>query len=388
MKKILLLLLLASTSAFAQHTTTDKVVVIFDSKESDPLTLNSTSAECYFTVRLEGGENDRIYNGYQMDIHLPDGMNVVSDGEDLELYMAKSGWTSDGVVVYPFTEKKGEKTYKHSVDGRMISTNTLRVGCISQTSDNFTATSGDLFHIYVKASAYMKPGDVKITIDNVVLNANEITQGDGIYHAVAYKPSVECGGTISGVSGACSQSLNVSGTNHWSTCILPFACTIPEGVAAYTASEKEENFLLLKKAENFEAYKPYILYSENGYSGSVSGTVDPEQYPAEGFVTEGYLNGAVAPQQITEGFVMQKLDGVVRFYICNNGTYNIPAGKCWLSPLGVDARNIGFKIDDDMTAIEEINAQAQDNVLYDLTGRRVSDASKGIYINNGKKIMK
>lgn len=390
MKKILLLLLLASTSAFAQHFTTDKVVVIFDSEDSAPLTLNGTSSECYFTVRLEGGEDGRIYNGYQMDIHLPDGMTVMSNDGELELYMAKSGWTSDGVVIYPFTEKRGEKTYKHSVDGNMISANTLRVGCLSQTVDNFTATSGDLFHVYVQTSAYMKPGDVKITIDNVVLNANEITQGDGIYHAVSYKPSVECGVTISGVSGDCSLNFNVSGANHWSTCVLPFSCDVPSGVVAYSANEVDgDNNLLLTRAESFEAYTPYILYSENGYSSTLSGTVDPALYPEDGFVTVGKLNGAIAPQQVTEGFVLQKLNDVVKFYSCNNGTYNIPAGKCWVSPLTNEARSLSFKITDgEETAITELKSKTSDRVMYDLTGRRVTKPTKGMYITNGKKILK
>ncbi|MBO7280004.1 MAG: hypothetical protein J6V00_02450, partial [Bacteroidaceae bacterium] len=41
---------------------------------------------------------------------------------------------------------------------------------------------------------------------------------------------------------------------------------------------------------------------------------------------------------------------------------------------------------DDITNVEEIEAVAEDNIYYDLSGRRVENPTKGIYILNGKKV--
>ncbi|MBR4778472.1 MAG: leucine-rich repeat domain-containing protein, partial [Bacteroidaceae bacterium] len=47
---------------------------------------------------------------------------------------------------------------------------------------------------------------------------------------------------------------------------------------------------------------------------------------------------------------------------------------------------IGFRLDG-ATMIEAVEAPADDAVIYDLTGRRVQDATGGIYIVNGKKVL-
>ena len=40
------------------------------------------------------------------------------------------------------------------------------------------------------------------------------------------------------------------------------------------------------------------------------------------------------------------------------------------------------------TGIESLNGDEQETVIYDLGGRRVQKAQKGIYIINGKKVLK
>ena len=49
--------------------------------------------------------------------------------------------------------------------------------------------------------------------------------------------------------------------------------------------------------------------------------------------------------------------------------------------------NIDDDIDDDVTAIQNIQVDTEDDVYYDLQGRRVLNPQKGIYIVNGKKVM-
>ena len=76
---------------------------------------------------------------------------------------------------------------------------------------------------------------------------------------------------------------------------------------------------------------------------------------------------------------------------------SVPAGKAYLvitDPPTTEARDfIGFGFDDDEpTAIEQIESSKisvkADNQYYNLAGQRVAQPTKGIYIVNGKKVIK
>ena len=67
------------------------------------------------------------------------------------------------------------------------------------------------------------------------------------------------------------------------------------------------------------------------------------------------------------------------------------ANKAYL-PMPADASGIsfyGFRFDEEenTTGIEVVE-NANENVIYDLAGRRVQGAQKGIFIVNGKKVIK
>ena len=49
------------------------------------------------------------------------------------------------------------------------------------------------------------------------------------------------------------------------------------------------------------------------------------------------------------------------------------------------AEFIGF--DGEVTAIESLTAENANNEIFDLQGRRVAKAAKGVYIVNGKKVV-
>lgn len=95
-----------------------------------------------------------------------------------------------------------------------------------------------------------------------------------------------------------------------------------------------------------------------------------------------------------DGFILDKEDGL--FYVCSGGT--IPAGKCYVS---IDtsefvnnptagAKGISFEIDGTpiQTGINEVETNTS-GVMYNLNGMRVGkNVQKGVYIVNGKKVVK
>ena len=78
---------------------------------------------------------------------------------------------------------------------------------------------------------------------------------------------------------------------------------------------------------------------------------------------------------------------VLGFYYINAGgaAFTSGAHKAWLA-LPAASREF-FEIDGDVTAIKNIKVGTEDNVYYDLQGRRVFYPTKGLYIVNGKKVV-
>lgn len=85
----------------------------------------------------------------------------------------------------------------------------------------------------------------------------------------------------------------------------------------YSSYDEASSEMHLSSVDALEAYTPYVLHAEGGYSGTVSGTVDPEQYPEAGYVEDGCLCGAIAEQTVTiddNACVLQNLSAGVQFY--------------------------------------------------------------------------
>lgn len=136
-----------------------------------------------------------------------------------------------------------------------------------------------------------------------------------------------------------------------------------------------------------EAFTSYVLYCENGFSGSFTGSVDVANLPDGSFVKTGYLNGAIVPQTINAGYVLQNQGEGMKFYQIREGdTFNIQPGKCWLSFEG-EPKMLNIKIDE-TTGVESLVHPVSSALQYDLSGRQRQHVEKGIVIMNGKKILK
>lgn len=341
--------------------------------------------EGYFVVSLSGSQK---YTALGLDIIIPDGycFSIKTNGE------AKVTFSNEKKQgMYPVTnqdevdEEDADPEYNsHNLDYNMVSSNLLRATVWSTKSLEFAKNSGKLFRVYIKATPYAKPGPANIEIKDCFFTSSEGIQFDTKDLTISDMVSA---------SETSSVPVSVSSSLHWSTLVLPFACAIPDGVKAYTAGdtkdEEEVNYLVMNEVESFEAYTPYVLYSETGFSGTVEGTVNPSEYPASGVAASGYLRGAIVPQTITDGYVMQNLNGTVKFYNCGGDEFSIPAGKCWVE-VPSTVKSFGFIIDDGTTGIKSLNIDARKSadMYFNTAGQRVTSSYKGITINNGKKTIR
>ena len=110
-------------------------------------------------------------------------------------------------------------------------------------------------------------------------------------------------------------------------------------------------------------------------------------YTTEESTTTNYLTGVYKVTTAPVGsYVLQNLSSGVAFYQVATGQQpTVGANRCYLTTT-VNVKALAFP-DGTMTSISEIQAADEKAVIYDLSGRRVSKATKGIYITNGKKFL-
>ena len=186
-------------------------------------------------------------------------------------------------------------------------------------------------------------------------------------------------------------NIKISEENMWSTCVLAFDAELPEGVRAFISTGMDENSVLMEEVTTLEAYKPYVLYAQKGYEGTLSGVVDLTAYQET--VTDGVLSGAIVKQEASSGYILQNQGQGSKFYNMNGQTFTIPAGKCWLSAFSAGASSVTMRFTGGVTGIEGVYMERPTGVegadmLYDLEGRRVENPLPGrVYIKGGKKVM-
>lgn len=87
------------------------------------------------------------------------------------------------------------------------------------------------------------------------------------------------------------------------------------------------------------------------------------------------LSGGVW-QPIAEGATL----GAFRFYLQVES-------RSAQAAQSIKMRVIGEETDDEATSIDEVESEDNEQIVYDLAGRRVANPTKGVYIVNGKKVL-
>jgi len=188
------------------------------------------------------------------------------------------------------------------------------------------------------------------------------------------------------------------GANGYSTFASAYDLDLSSlsGVKAYTAtlSGKELSFtectdkvvagtgLLLKGAAGAEVELPVIATGAAAVAGNA-------------------LTGVTAATELqsnAEGnyiFVMKKAatasDELTFLPLTTESAVTVPAGKAYVtvpaSAFAGTARALSVSFDDETTGINNVVTTMQQDGIYSLSGQRVMQPSKGLYIMNGKKVI-
>lgn len=172
----------------------------------------------------------------------------------------------------------------------------------------------------------------------------------------------------------------------WATFCAPMDVNVPYGMKAYTVDgidADDETVLALTEVEDvIPANTPVVL------EGTAAANLKAYGFAAPATAEAGMLTGVYEDTTAPAGsYVLQNHEGVVGFYKVEGVQPTVKANSAYLNtPSAVKA--FYFNAQDVTTAITKLNAETTSNAIYDLSGRRVQNAQKGIFIVNGKKVIK
>lgn len=176
------------------------------------------------------------------------------------------------------------------------------------------------------------------------------------------------------------------------------ALTVPAGMEAYTylvnAQNKLEKSRTYEEGDVIPAGQAVVLKADAGtYNfelATTDGDADPDSQ-LKGLDEEGTTKGTGKFYHLT----LVDKDDVSKgagFFWGNDGgaAFPIAAHKAYLvvPTAGVRGYMFNGEVDDDLTAIESAVVKSAQGPIYDLQGRRVEKMTRGIYLVDGKKVMK
>lgn len=154
-------------------------------------------------------------------------------------------------------------------------------------------------------------------------------------------------------------------------------------IKAYTATVAD-GVVNLTRTDLVPAGEGVLLYSKDAKTDEVAVV---ESAPA---LTDNAFIGTLTDLTLTEGYVLNEVNGVLGFYKAAAEGTLVAAGKAYLPTSVSEAKTLKVVFDGTngiSDVVSEMGPQT-DNVYYNLNGQRVAHPAKGLYILNGKKVIR
>lgn len=198
--------------------------------------------------------------------------------------------------------------------------------------------------------------------------------------------------TITGTEGICIYKLTFTPADApaitaeitdagYATFSSLFEVAIPDGVEAYYASASEGTTVTMTSIDGgvIPAGTGVVLKGEQGsYTMAVSNT-------GATLDATNLLKANIADREPGEAEYYTLAAGP-KFSKSTGGV--LAAGKAYLVLSASSSRSIDMVFGGSTTGISELEATADEGAVYNLSGVRVSQPTKGLYIKNGKKFVK
>ena len=238
--------------------------------------------------------------------------------------------------------------------------------------------------------------DVYCYAEKVPSTENNAFDAEGIANATLHVSAnaVKSYGASWTSFGTITSTVEVSSVGY-ATLFLDYDAEIPEGIEAYIAKEVVGENLKMEKVRNQEGLLPaetgVIIKAEAGkydfnlYPNANSVSVDGNLFVGSAIETK------ITAEDNTSYYILAAPDDNVGMYpveLDENGAFDCKANKAYL-PISSAPARIYFDFGTE-TGIGEVKTENGElkAEIYDLSGRKVENAKKGIFIVNGKKVIK
>lgn len=363
-------------------------------------------------------KNTTAIRGFQFDLYLPEGVTVVKSN----LGRIKGALSEARLP----EEDEHDLTFSEQNDGA------IRILCSSQYDETFTGNEGEIATLSVTVAANMSPGNYPIFLKTIKLTETDISnyyeteQIETTITITAAQDSrviLDENSTTAPTASSGAIDVRVRRTinaGSWSTICLPFAMTEAQTkdvfgndvqLAEFTGTDPEfdgDNVVGIKvnfnSINSIAANTPYIIKVSSAVSEFTLDGVNITPDEDEAYIE--FDNGKTGSRKVVySGFfgtyhADTPLDKNTLFlsggkFWYSAGLTKMKAFRAYFDFLDVlsEVDNAGVRlfvnIDDEETGVENVNVNVNDNdnTIYDLSGRRISEAQKGVYIVNGKKVL-
>lgn len=223
----------------------------------------------------------------------------------------------------------------------------------TKTVSDISFAAGDVLQFY--------SGDTNIILDYVILTLNSVPV------------------TV----GAAGYATYVNNDND-----LDFSAT---SIEAYKVKVTAKGVATMTKVDNVPAGTPVLLYKDGGDTENI-----PVMTGAATVTGNDLVPGTDAAVATTDGgstnMILNNKGGNVGFYYANGQT--VAANRAYLhfdsSYKPGSGAPMMLVFDNETTGISEIETMrnVENEIFFDLQGRKVAQLTKGLYIVNGKKVIK
>lgn len=320
-----------------------------DSFTVEPFTI-AAGEEKVVTLHLDG---TRKYIGFQVDVYLPEGVTIATN--------------SRGKLLLSVNQDMQEEQGDHGVMGNL---NGDHYTIILDSDYNYElkSASGDVLDMTLVASDQISTGRQQIVLKRQILNDAAINEYRFDDAELSFDTEIDV--TVSDLGYATfSWPRDLDFTNA--------------GVQAFIATEANDN-LLLQPVEKVPAGTGIVLKGD-------AGTYNPQTIDeATDDVSGNLLTGTASASYTVEGtntYVLSKnSDDTPGFRRAAEGL-EIAKYKAYLTLTDGLARSFFGFADNTTTGITYTQRSAGDAQVFDLSGRRVQQPDRGLYIMDGKVVV-
>lgn len=190
-------------------------------------------------------------------------------------------------------------------------------------------------------------------------------------------------------------TLHTLGDKSYATYYLPFAAKAPEGVTAYAGVVNNGNVQLTAFTNGvIPAKTGALLVANNDVTTATFTLADNSEATTisndlKGVLTTTQLSDITNSDQVR---IFSKKGDVAGFYKPNTTITTLAANKVYVMAPANSTASLALNFGQEITGIDQVLNEVVENnennaAIYDLTGRRVAKAVKGVYVKNGKKFI-